>query len=341
MQKQEAQTTPEEVGVDLDLAMKDGLMKFSGELEEAAEAEETLPAKPAGPAEKKNEEEEETATPGKGETEKRPGEEKETPGQDETEKKPRFESHEKAEEGFRNLQAKNTKTEQENARLRQELTKQKAAEKLEENRAKLKQGIVEYSQKRTKEALDAIDELDPDTNDYQDEVARIMAEKDGDINLYAIEQGQIMAPQASAAGQDERVETPAAAADELPADATPEEAKVYMEKKVEDAGLDPKDPFFLNASRLVPEKDDGGVPLTFDQQIDLVIDQTKKYHASLIAGYRKRQEKESQKKAETNQELNGPLERQTTPVVTDSEEKEPKPVSLSDAISAAQEERRL
>lgn len=337
--KKDEQTTLDDQGVDLDKAMQEGMDKFSGELEEAAASDDTPSSEAAGPA-KDEKEKKPAATPAEGKTdediEPKPGEKKdENP-------EPRFESHEKAEEGYKNLQGEKTKTDQENARLRKEIADRTNAETTAANRKKLKQDVVEFSQKRNKEALDAIDALDAEDPEYQDQVAGILAAKDGDISLFSMEHGMALVPQAPAAGPGE--DPPASDADTvdgLPDNATPEEAKTYMQKKVTDAGIDPTDRFFINASRLIPEKDDAGVPYTFDQQIDLVIKQTKDYRASQHEAFTTSQLNDADRIARENQDAGDIMTRTGADSPAPEDKGEPKPVSLGEAIDASMEERRL
>lgn len=333
------QTTSDEVVVDLDAAMEDGMNKFAGELEEAAggpgESQEAEP----GPA-KEGESNEELE---KRQEEERKKSEETKGGEEEEPIKPRFETHEKAEEGYRNLQSEKTRVDQALAEMKKKEAEDERAQQAEADRKKLRKDTVEYSKTRNKEALDAINDLDPEADDYDETVAGILADKDTDINLFVAEHGVPMTVIEETTPPDSGDETKPGENAGLPADATPEQAKTYMEDRVKKAGIDPADAFFLNTSRLIPKTDpDTGQPiLTFDDQIDFAIKTTQKYRDSITTGIKTEQQKEADRIALENQKRGLTLDASIADPVPKDEDKDPPVVTLENALDSAAEERRL
>ena len=335
---EEGQTT-----LDLDQAMAEGMEKFQGELAEAA-GDKTIPeTKPEeeGPAKEEDKtaqeekiEKKETEHPKEEESVKEvPPAKEEKPVSEPPAK--RFEDHEKAEEGYRHLQAKTTRLEED---LKQERTAREAEKKAREDAVEKQKkfeeaeaGLVDYATERHEQALEEIEELDPDDAAYQKKVARSWAEKDRDIRRYEREHGLMDVAVAPAAAA--KTETPSGTGE-----STVSDQWEYVGTKAKEAGIDfNKDDFFKLVCGTAPTKDEKGAPMTYDEQIDWAITKTKNYHSTLIAS---KTTEVVDLKAEGHQRREAPMGRSTSDVLSPA--KEPgKPVSLDDAVESAKEERRL
>ncbi|MBU2548870.1 MAG: hypothetical protein KKB20_10690 [Proteobacteria bacterium] len=333
MADERKQTTPE-TEVDLDQIFADGMQVFQGELDEAARGNaspETEAIDPgAGPAEG-----EEPISP---EHPKAPAEEagdKERPegeGPPETPPAPpahRFKTHEEAEKGYRNLQAEKTRLEEEKADLAARLAAQDRAEQDKAARDKAEADILEFSKKRTIEALKAIDAIEPEDPEHSEKVAQAWAEKDRDI--WAFEQGLTKAAGAPApkeAGSGPETE-PGGGEDTI----------AFIKERLKAAELNPDDPMFWMLAERVPAQDQNGQPMTFEQGLDWAVNQTKAHNAETERRVLERIKAAAAVQTDVHQEKTQPLgrsgaERQTT-------EEPRKIVTMSDAIDQAMEERRL
>ncbi len=342
--KEEKQITSEEL--DLDKVMEEGLEKFDEDLKKSisdiSESTET-PTDDAGPAKKKESEtpkesSEEKTKAELAEEKKKAGEAaavKEAKEKESTEeltdeekaarekKEARFETHEKAEEGYKNLQGEKTRVDQENKKLKAELAATKEAEKIKVEKVKTDQEIMDFAVERHEESLKEIDELDPDDADYQKNVATIWAKKDRGIRNFEIE-------------HDVGLKTTV----QKPEEDTDEDALEHVEEIAKKHGIDPKDKFFLINCAQAPTEDEKGEHIDFEKQIEWAVNETKNYIELHEKRIRESQKSEAEKKAKENQEQELPLGKSTTEVVTEKEEGD-KPVSLDDALESAAEERRL
>lgn len=360
----------EEITLDLDQAMADGMEVFQGELEEAALEKPSITPKPQSesspsqetpaPGQAGGEDQEplpdgEEGTPSKeagtdttgedtagepetGETpeEGEPPKETETP----SEPKPdlRFKTHEEAEKGYRHLQSEKTKAEKRARDLEKELAARKDAEARRAKDEESDQKFAEYSEQRHQEALKAIETLDPDEDGYHEKVARIWAEKDRDVRRYDRELSQQSIDTTPSDSQEgnQPAETGTPEAGEAP---SREAIVAYVNGEAEKAGVDPADEHFQLECRIAPVQDEQGRELTLAEQVEWAISKTKAYHQSVEDRIRKAQEAEARQKAETAQERDLPMGRSgahkpaETPDLT--------PVSLNDAIDDAMNDRRL
>ena len=335
----------EQTTLDLDQVMAEGMEEFQGELDEAAKditapapkPEETSPAK----EEKKVKETEKLLPATEHPKEEAPAKETPPAKEGEAAAEARFKTHEEAEKGYRHIQAEKTRLEEE---LKQE-REARAADKKAREDAEVKQkafeeaeaGLVDFAADRHEQALTAIEDLDPDDDEYRKNVARIWAEKDRDIRRYERGHGLMEAPGA----------IPAAAKTETPPgteESTVSEQWAYVGTKAKEAGKEAgidfsKDEFFTMVCQSAPTKDEKGTPMTFDEQIDWAITKTKNYHSTLIAG--KAAEREAADlKAREHQERETPMGRSSSEIPLTGKDSG-KPVSLDDAIESAREERRL
>ncbi len=329
MEGQEStQTTPDEGNIDLDAAVQEGLQRFEETLSQAAESGEETPEGPATTAE----DEPEHPTGGQ-ESDKGERQEPESPGDAASY---RFRSHEEAEEGYRNLQGKFTRLEErlsriENASQAQEEASRQAQE--EASRQAQEEAFLTFAEEREKQALDAIDELDPDEDDYQARIARINAEKARDIRNWQPEQQQGEPP------------APPPAQSAAPP-ATEDEATAAISQAMEKAGIDPEDPVFWTLAEKVPTKREDGTPMTFEDRIHWTVQRTQNTYAAHDRRKQEETEQQAREKGLRNQEETQPLGRTgtgptETPGGKAGAEKPPKPVTLDDAISSALESRRL
>jgi len=339
-EKKEEQTT-----LDLDDAMKEGMDKFQGELDEAASEEvdttkgkekETSPAgtkegkpkeeEPSGKKTEHPEKEEEPEKKPEEEPEKKPEEEPEKKPEEEPEKKPekRFESHEKAEEGYRNLQGEKTKADAEIKKLRDQIEQSEEEEKRKVDAEKVEGDIEEFAIETHEKALTAIDELDPDADEYKKEVATIWSKKDRDIRRFEREHAVEMPS----------VATPSAGAEkETPEEKELQEARDHVKEVAKEAGLDPEDEFFKVKCSEAPKKDDQGKPMKFDEQLTWAINETKKYHSQIKAPA-------ADEKSKKKQEEELAMGRAGAGKVEEKKEEE-KTVSLDDAVESAKDDSRL
>ncbi len=351
-----AEKEEEQITLDLDAVMEEGQERFEGELKEAASTpgetpapDESIPAKEEKEKEKTEHPEETERTEDRGQrTDKEEKPEKpakevkeETPKKKEEEKPPekvevkeeekpshRFEDHDKAEEGYRGLQGEKTRVDQELKKSRERIKELEDAGKIKEEREKADKDFNEFAIDKNKEALKAIEELDPDDDEYQEDVAKIWAKKDGEISAYVREHPGL------AAGGPEKEEGVETEADETT------EAQKHVKELAKKADIDPEDEYFKLVCQQAPTEDEQGKPMDFDQQIEWAINKTKNYVDRHKQGFQKGLEEAAEEKSKKEQEAALPLGKGGKEKPT-GEADEVKPVSLDDAIESALEERRV
>jgi hypothetical protein len=296
---------------------------YSGEEETVAEQEEVQdPAKKA------------TAEPehperklGEEETVVKPSEETTPDMPEEKENNFRFDSHQAAEEGYRNLRSSATRTEQENARLRRELDQFKNAGKLRQEAEEREKAYLDFSSERHEKALTAIDAIDPDDPEHSKKVARIWAETNRDIRRYEEEHAPAPVRQEEERPPERREETAA------------DDPVSYVRGYLANKGLPDDDRLFWSLAGQAPQERDGK-PLDFDQQIDWAIAEAEKTRSAIRDEYKRELESKANKAGHRAAEEEIPLGRGGgRPAVPKPEEA--KPVSLSDAVDRALESRRL
>ena len=360
----------EETTLDLDQAMVDGMEKFQGELIEAAregtedggqETEdgedpqsairapqsEAITPKPDdqdSPPKKEKEDPAGTDTPdGKKDKEDTAG----TKGKDEgrrtkdegeppDEKKTqfRFKDQEEAETGYRHIQAKASRAEQEAARLRAELKTAQDAEEQREVQEKNDKDLLDFMTEEHEKALVKIDELDPDDEGYRKKVSRIWAEKDSTVDIKR--RAQARPPRLSESDGGQGAEGTAEGEE------TPGENKIWeaVEERAKAAKIDPDDDYFRMACSFTPTEGPDGQKLSFEEQTDFAIQQTKEYHIKQEQRFQDSQREAAAKKSELHQEENLPLGRSAADRSGDKPP-EPKVVTLNDALEDAMGERVL
>jgi hypothetical protein len=338
--KDETQTTPV---VNLDDIMTKALQTFEGELDQQAAPKETpdhpapVPDTDAGPAP------EGTGPHAAKEPDEHPKKDEHiSPEQKETQPavKPvfRFTSHEDAEKGYKNLQAEKTRLEME---LRAAREKNTAIEQTEAEKtwlAAFEEDVSTYAKEANRKALKAIDELDPDAEDYQGQVAEIQARVYGDIRRYEREK-ENKKPKPGGALSGERGESGKGASDEVL-----RIAQAHVRDVAEKNQINPDDEYFRMVCTTAPTVDEKGLPMDFDTQILWAVHKTKTYQAELQGAHGTQGEQGRQnaanRKAAATQEENLAMGR-STPQQRRSEMETARPVSLDDAIESALESRRL
>ncbi len=325
---EEMQTTP-----DLDQAMKDGQITFDGENTENAAAP-FIPGTP-GPEEKPEEKEEE-----KPEAKIAPEGEspEEIAARTKKEDMPpetdfRFKNHPEAEKGYRELQGRTTKAEQRAKAVEAELDRIKNADRIKAETEATRATIVDFAATRKAQALEAIDALDPEDTEYRKKAATCLSQADIDIYEHYQTHGRI-APaetETQAKTDSDTVEM--------------EPARDYVKKQIVGEGFDENDPLFWQYAARAPITDEKGMPTTLDKQIEWAVLQTKQYHNSIRTKLKTEEETRVAADVRKKQEADLPLGRGTSGGRTtggrNATEEEDKPVSLSDAIEFAQDQRRL
>jgi hypothetical protein len=323
---------------DLDEMMQAGRKVFDGALDEDAGKIKTPPVvEPTGPDEKRpehpGEEESATQTADKAEMDE---------GAHAEEKigkaKPlRFTSHEAAEEGYRNLQGKATKAEQDAARLRKELEDLKTAKVRQEELEHREQEYVTYAETKYQEALVQIDELDPDADDYNLQVAKIWAKRDGDIRRYEWEKGI-----GTAAQKPKETDAKPKEPGSVPSEEEAKAARSYVAEKAVEAGINPEDPGWQFLCTQAPSEIDGR-QLSFEEQVDWALEEKRTYDAYRSSAPLSKEEKEAEarKLSEQRQSQELSLGRGASAQKRSETDAALRPMSLDDAIEAAKEERRL
>jgi len=326
----------EETTLDLNQVMEEGMDKFQGELDEAAQEEENSKSEVQGPkSEDEGQKTEETITPKSTDEASPPGEQKKeddeagTQGDDEKptdqeaeDKAFRFKSHDEAESGYRHLQAKTTRIEQEAKRLRDDLKKAQNAEEKKKQQEDNDQELLEFITERHEQALVDIDDLDPDSEEYRKDVSRIWAQKDVDIDAKRRAQETEDGSQESGDGN--------------------QETDVWddVSAQARAAEIDPADDYFRMICTFAPTKDAEGNAMPMKDQIDWAITQTKQYNTKQEQQFQDRQKKAAERKSEEHQDENLTLGRSPADRAALKPEKTPV-VTIDAALESALEERRL
>lgn len=319
--KKDEQTTQ-----DLDVIMKEGLQQFEITTEDNAAA----PDNDKGASPDVNEEKKAAAAEAAAAAAK-------------TAK--RFKGHDEAEQGYKDLQAKETRTAMENAELKKQLAAQEAADKQKKDAETVASATTNaaakfevFATERRTKLLDEIDALDPDAKDYRSKVAAAQARADRDI---------LTAGQKVAAAAHISVEAPPVKKDPPATETKPtytaDQVTDYTRKVISDTkiGLEPDDVLFWNYAGKAPAKDEQGNALTLDQQIDWAVAQTKQYHSKINPQDPKQEIADAAKTAAANQRNEMPLGRASSGAPAKTDPDNDKPFSLGDAVEAANDQRRL
>lgn len=337
----EQQTTP-----DLDTALMEGLDVFDGAPVDAAEGEPAATVASSPAAEKTTPEPGQAptvATPLQGTAAER------TPGGPAATPSARFKSHDEAEEGYRHLQREKTAAEARAKVLEAELLQIKNAERRREDETREDEEFLDFATQRHLQALADIDALDPDAPDYRKQVAACWAKSQRDIRRWqgagapsGTERQAPGEPETTRGAQPQAQTGQAPGAAGLPPDGDDGVARVraYANEFIVREGLPENDPLFWVFAANAPTNDDKGQPLPLDDQIRWAMGQTRNYHASILAANRQHQETEAAARAREAAERSMPLGRSGAAPPAPSGEPE-RPLSLSDALDSAMEQRRL
>ncbi|MDD4339214.1 MAG: hypothetical protein PHV00_05990 [Syntrophales bacterium] len=256
----------------------------------------------------------------------------------------RFTSHEEAERGYKHLQREKTLSDQRALALEEELRRIKADEQLAQAREAEERSFTDFAQARNEQALKEIDEIDPDDPDYRKKAAAAWASANRDIRFWQsnpAERRTQAAPPAvppAAAPPAAAPPAPAPPADPLSAPAK-EAARAVVNERLSAAGIPPDDRLFWLIAQHAPTTDPQGQPIDFEQQIAWALAETKTYRDTLLAAPGDAAAAEAERKAREAQERDLPLGRSAaTPPAAETPTR---PVSMTDAITFAQERRRL
>lgn len=304
--------------IDLDVIMKDGLERF-----DLPSSDEAAPdARTQSPADDPT----------------KPGPPAGEPPADETASF-RFKNHAEAEKGYLHVQQDFTRVSQENAELKKKLTagEQAAATQAAEEAAAA--DFKAYAAAERKAALDAVNALDPDDPKYLEQVADIQA----DVDL-KIARRRLAAPADVLPAQaDTTPMPPASSAPDMQqpaADPSPEAIREYAIQKISapEIGLKPDDPLFWTYALRAPADDAQGQPLTVDDQIAWAVEKTLNYRASIApATAQSDAEEDAAARAQRDQGLG----RAATGSPGQGKPSQEAAYSLSDALAAAENMRRL
>lgn len=319
------QTTPV---VDLDAIMDDALAKFDGEQKENAleveqETPESVSSKEPGPAPKAEDTDEH---PEKEHKQPESTEKEETPLKpDKSEQDYRFKTREDAEKGYKEIQREKTRLEGELKTQREEMESLKTAEAKKTQTLEFEKDTRAFAKEKNLAALKKIDALDPDAEDYQDQVAEIQADTYRDISRYERDKLD--------KGQTGKTQTPT--------ETDIQSAKTRVREVAEENSIDPDDEYFSMVCKTAPIEDEAGKPMDFEEQIIWAINKTKNYQGSFDTGDKEKlKQHQADQRARQNQEANLSLGKATSAVHA-KDEKDNKPLSLNDALESAFEERRL
>jgi chaperonin cofactor prefoldin len=287
--EQEGQTTPIVVtGTDIFKFGASDTAPGPGE----EDHQEQEPATPAPDADHPGEARDENAEGGSGKVEEAPPPAA-APAQ-------RFKSHEEAERGYRELQGKTTRAEQEAAEARRKLAELEAAQAAQNERrvadarrAEADQAIDDYMAERTEKALEEIEALDPDDPEHRKKVARIYARRDSDVRKFAQNPaGKDGKPIGAATEGDQQVSSPPLPAERPPpappvvpaaAESRRVQVREYIDGRARAAQIDPEDELWVGVSLTTPTKDADGKSLSLDEQIEWTISRYNERRAAIQA----------------------------------------------------------
>lgn len=194
------------------------------------------------------------------------------------EKKYRFKDQDEAEKAYVELQRNLSK---QGEKLKEFEAKTRDAEDEKAWSEKVKQADTNYrtylSERmgRTADAIDALDEEDPD---YSKKVAGIRADEQADIRDYERAHPELFGRAVMSRKEEAPAhrETKESAEDQ----GTPVvDPKQYVVEQAQHHEIDPQDPFFIAFCSTTPTERDGK-PIPFEEQVELAITSTKNYYAS-------------------------------------------------------------
>jgi hypothetical protein len=253
--------------------------------------------------------------------------------------RPRFTSHEEAEKGYKNLQREKTLLEQRLQKMEQEQATAQQAEALRAEQAARDQQFIDYAAERNTRAIDEIDQLDPDAPDYKKQVALCWARANLDIRNHEKEHGA-GAP-AAKPKPTENAGPPSGGADNSRDTEAESVRQAVGDILAKDHGMDRDDPVFWFYAQRTPDKDAAGKALTLAEQIQAAVQQTQAYHDAIIQKRQKADADAASKKGQEAQLRDLPMGRSVSEQKAPDPGVENRPVSLTDAVESALEQRRL
>lgn len=264
---------------------------------------------------------------------------KETP--EETPKAtPKYKSHEEAEtaaaEGQRQITKLAMQLQESNDLLLKTLAGQRGEQSPETPVAPSVPDLAEFVKERRKEVLDEIEKLDPDDNDYKEQVANAQAKADSDIlkHYQDIQDANRKAEDERRSEEESRANT-----ERANTQTTINQAQKAMKEAGLNSELDSADSvLFWSLSQLTPKEKDG-VPVSMDDQIAYCIDAVNKYKNEALDNYKTEEAKRLAEKTQEDQPLDrgagGPSRKD------EGKPEAAKPVTLSSVVDAVTESRRV
>lgn len=240
------------------------------------------------------------------------------------EEKFRFEDHAAAEEGFRSIEERALRAEQELAEAKKTLAQKEADEQAARLAAEKEKASREYAVERQKKTLAAINDLDPEDPDYDDKVARAWADSNLDIFNYAQDPPLESGEASEDPGEPREERTPPEKRDP-----SQSEIREFVNQCASEAGITRKQmPVFLGFAAQSSEYRPDGTPATIGEQVQWAIDQTTKHYADM--------------RAQVRAEMEQPMTRQGQGRDPGGDKQEkPGIVTLDDALNGAMEQRRI
>lgn len=256
----------------------------------------------------------------------------------------RFKSHDEAEKGYKESQKVITSLSEKSKALEKENTDLRDAEARKKETQAANQAFEEFSTGRNLQALEEIDKLDPDDADYKRKVAGAWARAHADIRNYAPEAPAAAVAAAkvdAAAAADTTARQPTGEIKQEDVDAIRNYTRSFISKP-ENGGLEPDDILFWSIASHAPQANDKGEPIPLDNQIKWALDQTNKYLSRKSKGMSEEERIAAANAASAERARSElPLGRsgaERSAAVRDENEQ---PLSLSDAVTASLEARRL
>jgi len=362
-----AQNEELETTLDLDQVMREGMEKFTGEPDAPdvpadddsitpPETETDSPSEDPEDGERPTDDKSQRADDGRRTTEDDPSETADALDQENAEdadandaaqEKPaettaetdhpkslRFKSHQEAEKGYRHLQGEMTRAAQRARELEKELQALKQAEAKKAAQGKAEQAFVDFAADRRKQAMEQVEALSDEDPEYTVKASRIWAEADRDIHRFDWSQFQ----QAEDGGQPAAGESQAPQPD--PADLQQQAVKT-AETMAADAGLTHEadlTTFRMVAGR-TPEVDEQGQPMSFEDQVQWAITETRQLIEAQQARFLADQKQKAGKKNDARLAAETPMGR--TAAAPRPARDDATPVTLDDALKKAFDERRL
>lgn len=255
------------------------------------------------------------------------------------EAKPRFKDQSEAERAYTELQGAFSRSQNALKELQTKQEKGAMAQALAVAQADFDNQLAAISKKETATAIKKINALDPESADYDEQVADIWTSKDLAVARFTRDQIVKIPAQAPAAAE------PAVPAQADGGTKTGESGEhpnwVFAKNKAKESGLDPDDPVFLHYGHTADRLDADGKERSLEAMVQEMITHTKAYHAEKLEKYRQEQKQAAEKEARRHQAANLPLGASPAAPRANAPGAPAKPMGIGDALNAAAAERRL